>query len=96
MGIKKFVSMQDINRVFDDVAAVDYITVDEVTDSMVRIRLHLTSCILPKPGSIAWADYADRCFVLGKFLDRKVEFTLVKSAYTKKVFRLFKPPLRPV
>ena len=96
MGIKKFVSMQEINRVFDDLGAVDYVTVDEVTDSMVHINVHLKTFTEPKPGSKMWSEYSDRCFVLGKLLDRKVEFRFSKSTCAKKVMSLMRMPLKVV
>ena len=96
MGIKKFVSMQEINRVFDDLSAVDYVTVDEVTDSMVNLNVHLKTFTEPKPGSKSWFEYADRCFVLGKLLDRKVEFRFSKSNCAKRVLSFMRLPSKVV
>lgn len=90
--MKKFVSMHDINKVFDDMDSVDYIAVTNVTDSTVCLDVHLRTLKEPKPGSKEWTEFTDRCLVLGKILDRKIQFVLVKAKFPKVVLdTLFRP-----
>lgn len=92
--MKKFVSMKEINKVFADILTVDYITVEDVTDSMVYLDIHLKTFSVPKYGSPAWMDFNDHCVVLGKLLDRKVDFSLIPTSGAKKLVALLKRPVR--
>ena len=63
----KFVNMNIINNVFEDVPIVDYITVTSVTDSQVHLLVHLKTSKLPDKDS-----FYDRTLILGKMLNRTV------------------------
>lgn len=71
--------MELINKVFDDLGFVDYITVSEVTDSQVRLIVHLKSYRVPGSDSKEFGNFNDRCIVLGKILDRKVYFSFIPA-----------------
>ena len=72
--MKKFVSMEIINKVFDDVPMVDYITVANVTDSIVHLDVHLNRLKAPLSNTRDYQVFKDRSLVLGKMLDRKIYF----------------------
>ena len=70
----KFVSMEVINKVFDDLSLVDYITVSNVTDSIVNLDVHLNRLKVPLNDTPDFQVFKDRCLVLGRMLDRKIYF----------------------
>jgi len=79
--MKKFVSMEVINKVFDDVPIIDYITVDSVSDSDINLVIYLKAGKVPVQGTKWYVSLNDHCLVLGKMLDRKVQFQCVPAPW---------------
>ena len=69
--------MSEINKVFDDLKQVDYITVDNVTDSSVDLVIHLKTLKVPQFDMAEYKVFNERCIVLGKMLDRKISLKFV-------------------
>lgn len=76
--MKKFVSSKEINEVFMDMVQVDYVTVQSVTDSTVKLIVHLNISSVDYEKEMI--EFNDRAFVLGRMLDRKVELQFKKAS----------------
>lgn len=75
--MKKFVSMDLINRAFDDILQIDYITVSCVTDSMLTLVIHLKTLRPPDPASREYEVFMERKFVLGRMINREINIRFV-------------------
>lgn len=77
---QKFVSMQDINRVFLNIDEVDYVTVNSVTDTSVDLKVYLKTKSIPKDGTTLHSQLNDCGVVLGKMIARSVSFSLIPTS----------------
>ena len=77
--------MNVINRAFDDIASVDYITVRSVSDSAVMLDIYLTTLKAPEMNSKLYETFNERCIILGKMLDRNVQISFIPAKWFNKV-----------
>ena len=78
---QKFVSMQDINRVFMNLKEVDYVTVRTVSDTSVDLNVYLKIKSMPKDGSELRSRLNDCGVVLGKMIARSVSINLIPAPF---------------